>query len=132
GYGKGYKEADAVWGEVLDGLDALRNERGMAVVDLAHAMVRRYENPETEAYDRYKMKLQERAEGRLIEYCDIVCFLNYRVSIIKDDPSNKNSRKRATGASTRVAYFTERPAFIAKNRDGMPDSIDLTTAKNAW
>jgi len=45
GYAKGYTHALTQWREVLDGLDALRNERGMAIVLLAHAKVEKFEDP---------------------------------------------------------------------------------------
>src|SRR5690606_25160317 len=34
-YGKGYVYAMAVWSDLLDGLDALRNDRGMNVILIA-------------------------------------------------------------------------------------------------
>jgi len=132
GYGKGFREADSVWGELIGGMTALRDDRDIGIILIAHVITKKYDNPESEAYDRFKIKLQDRAEGRLTEYCDIACFMNYRVSVIKDDPANKNSRKRAVGNSNRVAYFEERPAFIAKNRYGLPPSVDLPTTSNAW
>ena len=45
GYSKGYVFALKQWRDVLDGLDALRNERGMGVVLIAHARIERFENP---------------------------------------------------------------------------------------
>jgi len=53
GYAKGYTHALTQWREVLGGLDALRNERGMAVILLAHTKVEKFEDPESVAYDRY-------------------------------------------------------------------------------
>jgi len=59
GYAKGYTHALTQWREVLNGLDALRNERGMAVILLAHAKVEKFEDPESVAYDRYSPRLHK-------------------------------------------------------------------------
>ena len=53
GYAKGYAFALTYWREVLAGLDALRHDRGMDVILVAHARIERFENPETDPYDRF-------------------------------------------------------------------------------
>ncbi|HHK42447.1 MAG TPA: hypothetical protein ENJ50_08520, partial [Planctomycetaceae bacterium] len=57
GFAKGYTFAIDLWKEVLDGLTALRDERGLLVVLIAHAKIERFENPETDPYDRYSPRL---------------------------------------------------------------------------
>ena len=48
GYGKGYVAALGPWRDYLDGLNALRNERGMTVIQIAHTEIRRFDSPEHE------------------------------------------------------------------------------------
>ena len=43
-YAKGYVFALDAWREVLAGLDALRNDRGMQVILIAHAAVEKFAN----------------------------------------------------------------------------------------
>ena len=54
GYGKGYLAALDTWRSFLDGVNALRDERGMGVILIAHAEIKRFDSPETEPYDRYQ------------------------------------------------------------------------------
>ena len=61
GYAKGYVFALTQWREFLEGLTALRNDRGMMVVLIAHARIERFENPETDSYDRYVPRLHRLA-----------------------------------------------------------------------
>ena len=61
GYGKAYVFALTQWREVLSGLDALRNERGMSVILIAHAAIEKFANTETDTYDRYAPRLQKLA-----------------------------------------------------------------------
>ena len=122
GYGKGYVEALNVWREYVEGLNALRDDKGMVVIQLAHTDVKRFENPETEPYDRYIVKLHKNASALLMEHSDIVLFANYRVSVV--ETKDKKST-RAKGSGERRMYATERPAFLAKNRYSLPDDLPL-------
>lgn len=125
GYGKGYAATGDVWRGILDGLNALRDDRGMGVIMIAHSEAKKYEAPETEAYDRYQPKLHKIGSALVQEHVDAVWFLNYRVSLLKDNERDKDSRKRAVGGGARVLYTAERPSHLAKNRYRMPDQITL-------
>lgn len=125
GYGKGYVAALSFWRDFIDGLRALRDDKGMTVVLIAHHTVKRFDDPANEPYDRYLLKMHERASNLVIEAADVVGFMNYRVSIAKADAGFNKKVARGVGGGQRVLYLEERPGFIAKNRYGMPASIDL-------
>lgn len=125
GFGKGYVAALDTWREVLDGFNALRDERGMGVMILAHCEIKRFDSPETEPYDRYQIKLQKAASALVQEHVDAVLFANYRVSTAKADAGFNRKAVRGVGVGDRRLFTTERPAFLAKNRYGLEDSIDL-------
>lgn len=126
GYGKGYVAALDFWRQYLEGLNALRNERGMTVVQIAHTDIKRFDSPEHEPYDRYVIKLHARAAALLQEHSDVVLFANYRISTVKSDVGFNKKITRALGSGERVLYTAERPAFLAKNRFGLPDSLPLS------
>ena len=128
GYGKGYVAALDLWRQYLDGLNALRDERGMTVVQIAHTDIKRFDSPEHEPYDRYVIKLHARAAALLQEHSDVVLFANYRISTVKSDVGFNKKVTRALGSGERVLYTAERPAFLAKNRYGLPDMLPLDWA----
>jgi hypothetical protein len=125
GYGKGYIAALALWRQYLDGLNALRDERGMTVVQTAHSEIRRFDSPEHEPFDRYGIKLHTRAAALVQEHADVILFANYRVSTVRSDVGFSKRVNRAVGSGERLIHTTERPAFIAKNRYGLPDTLPL-------
>ncbi len=45
GYSKGYTHCLNEWRQIIDGLDALRNERGMIVILIAHSKVEKFDDP---------------------------------------------------------------------------------------
>lgn len=124
-YGKGYTAALDVWRALLDGFGALRDDKGMGVVLIAHCAVKRFDSPETEPYDRYQIKLHEKTSALVQEHVDGVLFCNYRVQTVKTDLGFNKKAVRGVGGGDRLIYTTERPAFLAKNRWGMQDSIPL-------
>lgn len=125
GYAKGYTFALTQWREVLAGLEALRNDRGMMVILIAHAKIERFENPETEGYDRYSPRLHKLASAIIQEWCDEVLFATYRVHTRKVDEQFGRAQHRGVGTGERIIRTTERPAHVAKNRLSLPDEIPL-------
>lgn len=123
GYGKGYKEADYVWQELLDGLAALRRDRGMAINYLAHSAVERFDDPTTASYSRYEVDLHERAMAMINRDVDNILLIKQDVTLQKDDQGFGKERKVGQGGSARWIYTEGRPGFQAKNRYGMPEKI---------
>lgn len=117
GYGKGYIEADNLWLEILDGLNFLRNDRGMAVVLVGHAVIGRFDDPETQSYSRYDIDLHKRAEALLKREVDAILLVKKDVTIKTE---GKGDRARADGGDTRWIYTEGKPAFTAGNRYDMP------------
>lgn len=125
-YGKGAMIAAQQWRDVLDGLNALRNEKQMTVILLAHNTIKRFDSPEVEPFDRYQPKLQERSNAVVREWADAVMFANYKTIVKKDDVGFNKTVARGISSGERMLFTTERPAYMAKNRYNLPDSIPLT------
>ena len=125
GYGKGYVFALDLWKVVLDSLDILRNERGMQVVLIAHAAVERFNNPETDPYDRFVPRLQRLASACVQEWCDEVLFATYRVKTRTVPAGGDRTRAQGVGRGERLLHTEERPGHVAKNRLFLPAELPL-------
>ena len=125
GYGKGYVFALTNWREVLAGLDALRNDRGMSVILIAHAQIEKFANPETDTYDRYSPRLHKQASALVQEWCDEVLFATYAIHTKATDEGFGRKRIQGIGTGERIIRTTERPSHVAKNRLNLPDEIPL-------
>ena len=93
GYSKGYMHALTHWREIVELLNALRNDRGMVVVLIAHAKVEKFEDPESAAYDRYSPRLHKHAAALVCEWCDAVLFATRKFRTQSEDAGF--NRKRA-------------------------------------
>ena len=132
GYGKGYAMALDVWRQLLDALDVLRSEKNMTVILTAHAQIKRFENPQTEPYDRYEMKLHQKASALVQESADMVLFTSYYTGVRESKDSFGNTSVRAIGSGDRFLYTEERPAFQAKNRFSLPSEIPFDKDGAYW
>ncbi|RTL34281.1 MAG: ATP-binding protein [Burkholderiales bacterium] len=126
GYGKGYAYANDLWREYLDGLNVLREQRGMQVILLAHCDVKAYNDPSSEPYDRYTLKLHKGATAIVQEWADAVLFANYRTYTQQTDKGFNQKVTRGVGTGERVMYTEERPSYYAKNRYQLPPELPFS------
>lgn len=122
-YGKGYVAADEQWRQFLEGVNALRRERNMCTVLIAHCIPERFEDPVIGTYNKYALNLHKRGSAILQHDADVVLFANYAASLKKIDAGFNKKTAHAEGGGQRFLYSEERPAFRAKNRYSMPPLI---------
>jgi hypothetical protein len=125
-YGKFAVKQSEIWQDLLAGFNALRNDRGMSVLILAHSQIKRFDSPETEPYDRYSLKLGERSSSYLREWCDALLFANYKTVIKRSEVGFNKEVTRGITTGERLLFSTEKPAYMAKNRYSLPESIPLS------
>lgn len=128
GYGKGYVKATDAFRVLLDGLNALRLKKGMVIGLTAHSQIKRYDDPSTESYDRYMLKMHKGTSALLSEWCDIIGFASQRVIVQSEDVGFDKKTKRGVTTGERLMWTQERPAFVAKNRYSLPESLPLEWA----
>jgi len=130
GYGKGYVYAADEARVLLAGLDALRDQ-GMGIILLAHSDTKKYDAPDHEAYDRYKLRLHDRFANLVHDWSDALLFANWRTHIVKDVKGSGKTKKetaRGVGQGERLMYTEERPAWWAKNRYRLPLELPMDWA----
>lgn len=124
-YGKGYVFAQKVLAEFMDGLNALRDERGMAVVLIAHAQIRKFDDPETQSYDQYALDMHNKLSPIIERDMDCIFLLKKQTTIKTQDSGFNKERAYAEGGGSIFIHTESRPAYVAKNRMGMPHKIRL-------
>lgn len=127
GYGKGYLAADTRWKMFLDCLTNLR-DMGMTVIVIAHSDIKTFNAPDTEPYDRYQPKLHKRASALLQEWADIIGFAHHEVFVTKTESGFNKKVNRGQGTGSRLLSLHEQPAYLAKTRYPLPESVPLEWA----
>lgn len=122
GYGKGYTAAVDEWRKLLATLEQLQAAKRMHVVLLAHSHIKSFKNPEGDDFDRYQIKLNERAAGPLKEWADAVLFAKHETLAHKD----KQKRVRGVSTGARLIHTERTAAYDAKNRYSLPEELPLS------
>lgn len=125
GYGKGYVYLAEDFGRMLNLLEEIC-ERGINVVITAHAVMRKFEQPdELGSYDRWELKLEKKVAPLLKEWADMLLFVNYKTYVINVDDKGAQKGKNKAQGGKRVMYATHHPCWDAKNRHDLPDEMPL-------
>ena len=121
GYGKGYVETLKYWRIYINSLNELR-EKGFTIMQIAHNQIKRFESPEIEAFDRHELKLHRKAADLILEHSDCCFFANFKLGTVQVKGKGGNMTTKAV-AGDRVVYTVEKPAYLAKNRYALPESL---------
>ena len=130
GYGKGYLIALDYWQQLFHGLHSLSADRGIGAILIAHTDVVTASTPESDSYERSQIKLHKRAFQLIYERADVIGYAAPEVftrneSLGKDFQGNDKVRKLGTTSGERLLHLTDHPAYIAKNRYNLPDTLPL-------
>lgn len=122
GYGKGYQFAMKHWEKFISGLEKLRNEKGMAIILIAHSTIKTFSPPHSDPYDRFFIKLHKHSATRLSEWVDILLFGEFEIYTHGD----KDKKQAVNSEAKRIIHTQPRPAWFAKSRyNGLPETIGV-------
>lgn len=123
GYGKGFRVAFERFKLLIGLLDQLIF-KGINVVNICHTKVLRITPPDSADYNKYCLKVsdsnKENDDSRLFlkEWSDCVLFCNYDTTV--------NSSQQKAVKHERVIHTTSSPAWEAKNRYNLPETMPMT------
>lgn len=128
GYGKGYTYLKEEFGRLLNMLN-LVIDKGINVVICAHAMMRKFEQPdELGAYDRWEMKLSKQVSPLVKEWCDMLLFCNYKTMVVNVDNRGAAKGKNKGQGQKRTMYTQHNACWDAKNRFDLPAECPMCYA----
>jgi hypothetical protein len=121
GYGRGYVTAAAEWRNLLDGLEALRQQRGMGVILISHVKQKRIESPTHEGYDAWVLRVHDRAAGLVTDWADVIGFAAHKIAVKKVEGAFGNKETKAVSLAQRILYLEPHPAYPSGTRFGLKD-----------
>lgn len=130
GYGKGYQAALIYFRRFLELMNRLNKEKGMIIGVICHSKIETINDPETEPYDCWKMKLHSPKSGQgamdlLNEWADVIGFANKKTLAVKRETTDKYKGKTT---QERQLHLEGQPAFMAGNRYSLPALLPLAWA----
>lgn len=130
GYGNGYVYEKEEFGKFLNKLNDVITV-GVNVVLTAHAIIRKFEQPdEMGSYDRWELKLGKKTTNLISplvkEWSDMLLFANYKTLSVAAD---KDGKKHKAQGGKRVMYTAHHPCWDAKNRYGLAEELPFEYAQ---
>jgi len=127
-YAKGYDYALEYVGNVLLLLELILKKHNTNIILVSHARITRFEDPNSDSYDRYVPSLHVNSKGKgagplVQEWCDEVFFIHEKVRTREVDRGFGGKSIKAMGTGERIIYTECRPAFDAKRHLKMPDEL---------
>ena len=120
GYGKGYVRALDLWRTLIKELAILN--QNMHVLLIGHAQIKSFQDPELPtAYDRYQLKINDKAAALVREAADAVLFARFETELVRAT----GAKTKVRGEGKRIMYTESRPGFDAKNRFNLPFVMPL-------
>lgn len=131
GFGKGYTIALDYWQQLFSALQSLAADRGIGSILIAHTDVVNASTPESDTYERSQIKLHKRAFQLVYERADVIGYAAPKIftrneNLGKDFSGGDKVRKLGVGSGERLLHLADHPAYIAKNRYSLPDTLPLS------
>ena len=124
-YGKDTLLIAEQWRLILDWLNALRS-KGMTVILIGHAEIKRFDPPDGDSFERYQPKLTARASALVQEWADAVLFASFKTFVKSEAVAREKTVKKAISGGERLLHTGEKPAYLAKNRYSLPETLPLS------
>lgn len=125
-YKAGYQRATQIFRELKNRLEYLRAAKGMIIIISAHDQIKRFNDPTTDSYDRYQLKLHSGKEALLKEWVDCILFAQNKVHVAKSKEGFGKEIAKAKTTGERVLKTVGTPSYIAGNRLQLPEEIPLS------
>lgn len=125
GFNRGFEKAVDKWADLCAALNWLRDTKGMTVVLIAHSKIKAFNDPENPAYDKYMLRLHDKACDYLMEWADAVLFATRKMIVAKNGDGKNQAQAIGKSGGERILRTTASPACSAKNRYNLPDELPL-------
>jgi hypothetical protein len=123
-----FGKSAAIWAryikDIVSRLENLSKQKGMSILFTAHWKVKAANNPMTEQYDRYDLRI---SEAMRTGFCNWVQFivLALKEVIFEDRKEVGFGKKKAKNIERRVLYTRGDPTYYGKNVFNLPEKMPM-------
>lgn len=123
-FGKGA----AIWKtyakDIIDKLDKLNTRKGMNILFTAHWKAKSANNPMTEQYDRYDLRINEIMRTNFCNWSQFIV-LAIKDVIFEEKKKGDFGKKKAKSLERRVLYTRGDPTYYGKNVFNLPEKMPM-------
>lgn len=130
-----YGKDAAIWKmyikEIMDKIEKLNTIKRMNILFTAHSKVKAVNNPMTEAYDRYDLRINEEMRTGFCNWAQFIVFAQKEVILEEEETSF--GKKKAKSLVRRAWYTQGDPTYYGKNVFNLPKKISMReTPQEGW
>ena len=136
GFGHQFDTILILWRQLMNGLDALRDDRNMTIIIIGHVAIKSSRDPDSESFDQWQFDIDKKVASALIKWSDCTLFMS-RKTIVKSTEGGFGKKEKKgidiTGGQ-RFLSADETPTHPGKSRGcfgDLPAEIALPR-KDAW
>jgi hypothetical protein len=122
GYNKGFQMLGEQWSNFMRYVGRLMAATGKNVIFVGHSQIARVEEPGLEPYDRFDLNIHKQCKPHLVNFADGIFFARSEL-VVRDKETG--TKKQAVSSGKRFLFCTEKPNWLAKNRFGLPEKIEM-------
>jgi len=126
GYGKAYTALTEMHRKYLLAFEALRRDKGFNIVFVAHAEVGKFNRPDGEPYNYYKVDMNEKSEVHYLNNSDVIGYLDLKVMI----KETKDKKIQAVTSNQRVLKVNTSASHVSGNRYGITEDLIVEKGVN--
>jgi len=126
GYGKAYGILSEMHGKIVQACEALRRDKGMNIVFVAHADIGKFSPPDGETYNVYELDMHEDSASHFLNNSDIIGFLDQKTLVREGD----DGKMKVSSTDTRILKVKSSAAFVSGNRYGITEDLIVEKGVN--
>lgn len=123
-----YGKSSAIWAktikDIIAKLEMINTSKGMNILFTAHWKVKPANNPMTEQYDRYDLRINEEMRTGFCNWVQFI-FLAIKDVILDDGNSVGFGKKKAKNIERRVLHTRGEPTYYGKNVFNLPAKMPM-------
>lgn len=130
-----YGNSGKIWAkyikDIVDKLDRLHSVKRMNILITAHWKVKTANNPMTDQYDRYDLKINEQMRTGFCNWVQFIC-LALKEVLFDEGKEVGFGKKKAKTIERRVWYTHGDPTYYGKNVFNLPQIILMVSPAEGW
>lgn len=116
-FGNGHVKSVNMFKQILTVLEQIRNEQEVGIILTGHSHVRRIDEPDGGAYDKYVIKLHDKVGSLLTEWAGAILFAKKETQLDQNGKAHEGNR---------VIISSGTKAATAKSRLDLPNQIPMS------
>lgn len=126
GYGKSYAILTEMHSKIVQACEALRRDKGMNIVFVAHSDIHKFSPPDGETYNFFSLDMHEDSEAHYVNNSDVIGYLDQKTMVREGE----DGRTKVASTDQRILRVKSSAAYVSGNRYGITEDLIVEKGVN--